>query len=106
MGDVYQAIDRRSGEIVAVKILRAGADAETVERFALESRVLARLSHPGIVRHVAHGRVGAHLFLAMEWLEGITLAQRLSRHGLTIEESVTVIRRVAEALGLAHAQGI
>jgi eukaryotic-like serine/threonine-protein kinase len=106
MGDVYQATDRRSGQIVAVKILRSDADADSVERFALESRVLARLSHPDIVRHIAHGRAGDHVFLAMEWLEGLTLSQRLARKGLTIEESVALIRRVAEALGVAHGQGI
>ncbi len=106
MGEVYQAVDRLSGQTVAVKLLRGDADAETVERFALESHVLARLSHPDIVRYVAHGRVGADLFLAMEWLEGLTLSQRLSRQGLTIEESVALIRRIAEALGVAHAQGI
>src|SRR5271170_4953920 len=67
MGSVYLATDRRSGEPVAVKMLRGEADVEAIERFVLESRVLAQLSHPGIVRYVSHGRVAGKLFLAMEW---------------------------------------
>ncbi len=101
---IYQAVDRLSGQTVAVKLLRGDADAETVERFALESRVLARLSHPNIVR-CHHGRVGADLFLNAEALEGLTLAAPSA--GLTIEESVALIRQIAEVpLGVAHAQGI
>ena len=103
MGSVYQAIERASGRLVAVKMLRVGADSDLIDRFALEAQVLAQLSHPSIVRYIAHGSLVDELYLAMEWLEGTTLLERL-RTGLTLGESVSVARRVAEALGVAHQQ--
>ena len=105
MGSVYQAIERASGRLVALKMLRVGADSDLIDRFALEAQVLAQFSHPSIVRYIAHGSLVDELYLAMEWLEGTTLLERL-RTGLTLGESVSVARRVAEALGVAHQQGI
>jgi serine/threonine protein kinase len=106
MASVFLATDRRSGDPIALKMVLGEAEPEAVERFVLESRVLAQLSHPGIVRYVSHGRVDGRLFLAMEWLDGVTLSQRLASTGLTIDESIAVVRQVAEALGVAHRQGI
>ncbi len=105
MGAVYRADDRVTGGPVAVKVL-SGSRGD-VGRFAREARVLAELSHPAIVRYVAHGALpnGAP-FLAMEWLEGEDLADRLARTGLTVAESLAVARRVAEGLGAAHARSI
>ncbi|HVY44586.1 MAG TPA: protein kinase, partial [Minicystis sp.] len=104
---VYRAVDRESVKLVALKLLRGQLDDEALERFALEARVLAQLSHPGIVRYVSHGTIGGHVFLAMEWLEGLTLAQHLAqRRPLTVDESLALVARVAEALGVAHTQGI
>src|SRR5882724_7195974 len=106
MGTVFRARDRTSGEPVAVKMLRSGPG-DGSARFLREIRVLQTLRHPGIVRYVADGATPAReLWLAMEWLEGESLQQRLSRGGLTAAESVVLVRRLAEALGAAHAQGI
>ena len=106
MGNVYRARDRQSGDTVALKILR-DTRASNAERFIREARVLADLKHPGIVRYITHGQMpGGSLYLAMEWLEGEDLADRLGRGELTFAESATVMRRVAEALGAAHAQGV
>ncbi|MGE5181437.1 MAG: protein kinase domain-containing protein, partial [Acidobacteriota bacterium] len=106
MGTVFRARDRSTGETVAVKALRAGGG-DGAQRFAREIRVLQTLHHPAIVRHVADGvaRTG-EMWLAMEWLEGESLAQRLGRSGLTAAESVHLVRRLAEALGAAHERGI
>ena len=106
MGTVYRTRDRLTGEPVAVKMLHATVGG-VAERFAREIRVLANLRHPGIVRHVADGvtDTGA-LWLAMEWLEGESLSQRITRAGLTPTESVELARRVAEALGAAHDRGV
>jgi tetratricopeptide (TPR) repeat protein len=106
MGQVYRALDRLSGEAVALKILHGQAPHEQ-DRFTREAQILASLRHPGVVRHVAHGAMpdGAR-FLAMEWLEGETLAQRLAREGLTLAESVGLGIRIAEALALIHAHGV
>ncbi|MCW5806255.1 MAG: protein kinase, partial [Deltaproteobacteria bacterium] len=110
MGTVYRARDRVSGERVALKMLRGNASAENAERFAREIRVLANLRHPGIVRYVADGRTTEgpeeRLWLAMEWLDGENLSQRLSRAGLSPAEAVHLLRRVAEALGAAHDRGV
>ncbi len=80
---------------------------EARARFGREARVLADLSHPGIVRYVAHGETPkGERYLAMEWLAGEDLQDRLRREGLTLSESVRLALRVAEALAVAHARGI
>ncbi|MDI1448500.1 serine/threonine-protein kinase [Polyangium sp. 6x1] len=106
MAEVYRALDRATGARVALKVLHA-AGAPFAGHFARESYVLAELDHPGIVRYVAHGAApSGELFLAMEWLEGEDLAQRLKRGPLSIAETLTLGVRVAEALGAAHARGV
>ncbi|HWO22583.1 MAG TPA: protein kinase [Kofleriaceae bacterium] len=107
MGQVFRARDRASGAPVAVKVISSdGTDARSA-RFAREVELLAKLSHPGIVRFISHGQTPAsELFLVMEWLDGEDLKARLSRAPLTMHESVKLVMRVAEALGAAHALGI
>jgi len=106
MGTVFRARDRASGEPVALKVLQRGPSDGSV-RFSREIRALQVLRHPAIVRYVADGRTETgESWLAMEWLEGESLQDRLERQGLTTHESVALARRVAEALGAAHAQGI
>lgn len=106
MGSVFRARDRTSGEYVAVKIAHPEA-MHHAERFAREATVLAELRHPGIVRYVDHGRTEAgDMYLAMEWLEGEDLAQRLGTSGLTLPESLTLINRIAETLSGPHQRGL
>jgi eukaryotic-like serine/threonine-protein kinase len=104
MSVVYRARDNESGRLVAIKVLQAeGLDG----RFARESKMLAELDHPGIVRYVAHGTTAAgRRYLAMEWLDGEDLAERLHHGGLTKTQSVRLATRVAQALGFAHARGV
>src|SRR5688572_26047666 len=106
MGAVYRAVDQQCGATVALKVL--GADLrDGVERFEREAAVLASLAHPGIVRHVAHGRAeDGSPFLAMEWIEGEDLAERLARGPLSIHGAVTLVGRMASALAEVHARGI
>ena len=106
MGAVYRALDRSTQAPVAIKVL-AYAREQHADRLAREAQVLSDLSHPAIVRYVAHGKLedGAP-YLAMEWLEGEDLAQRLARAGLSVEESLAVVRRACEGLVAAHARGI
>ncbi len=106
MGTVYRAVDRSNGGPVAFKVLRSASN-EAAARFAREVRILASLRHPGIVRYIADGRTeDGEMWLAMEWLEGESLSQRLARGGLSAVESVDLVRRVAEALGAAHERGV
>jgi tetratricopeptide (TPR) repeat protein len=105
MGTVYRALDRLTGEPVALKVVASQGQHEP--RFAQEARVLAELRHPAIVRYIAHGETSQYQpYLAMEWLEGEDLAQRLSRSPLTVAESLEVARRVAYGLAAAHRRGV
>jgi eukaryotic-like serine/threonine-protein kinase len=106
MATVYRAIDRHTGDTVAVKLLHAG-DPSHLARFALEVGALASLDHPAVVRLLAHGKwPDGRPSLAMEWLEGEDLATRLDRGYLEPREVVTLCLRVAEALAAVHARGI
>ncbi len=105
MGTVYRARDLETGQTVAVKILPGNLASEH-QRFVHEAHTLVELSHPAIVGYVAHGVDDGQRFLAMEWLEGEDLADRLARRGLTVEESIALGRRAAAGLAAAHARGI
>jgi tetratricopeptide (TPR) repeat protein len=106
MGRVYRAHDWRTEQPVAVKVLSAQGALEA-ERFAREATVLAGLSHPAIVRFVAHGHTDdGEPFLVTEWLEGEDLGARLRRAGLTIAEGLALGARVGAGLGEAHRHGI
>ncbi|MBI4512194.1 MAG: protein kinase, partial [Deltaproteobacteria bacterium] len=106
MGAVYRAMDRARGQLVALKVLYPHA-LQGADRFAREAEALSELSHPGIVRYAAHGTTpwGAR-FLAMEWLDGEDLGDRLDRGPLSVAETLSLATRVASALGCAHGRGI
>jgi serine/threonine protein kinase len=107
MGTVYRAIDTRTDQMVAVKLLRAGDHPQAVERFAREAELLCELRDPGIVEYLAHGVTGdGQPYLAMEWLTGEDLARRVSRGALSLADSLTLVRRIASALAVAHQRGI
>ena len=104
-GAVYRALDRASGAAVAIKVLHWGSLARG--RLAREAEVLADLSHPGIVRYVAHGTTARGApFLAMELVLGETLAERLAGRRLAMDRALVLARRVAEALAFAHERGV
>jgi PAS domain-containing protein len=106
MGEVYRALDRSTGQPVAVKILRAGAGDDAV-RFEREARILADLDDPRVVRYVASGRLPAgEPYLVMEWLEGEDLAARLACERLGMTDSIKLALSVAEVLGVLHERGI
>lgn len=107
MGTVHQAVDRQSGQSVALKLMGEVGGVEAGERFKREARLLAELDHPTVVRFVDAGvEPDGRLYLAMEWLEGEDLAKRLRRGPLGVAAAVGVARRIAEGLSAAHARGI
>ena len=108
MGTVYRARDRYTGDLVALKLLHGGSSSpHEAERFMREAELLSELRHPGIVAHVAHGQApDGQRFLAMEWLEGEDLGQRLSRGPLPLRDCVLLLERVAAALDIAHQRGV
>ncbi len=113
MGSVYRVRDRTDGQVVALKVMHAGGEegSRAAERFLREARAIADLRHAGIVRYVAHGQVSSgaasgERWLAMEWVEGESLRERLRERPLGVRESVALATRVAEALGAVHARGV
>ena len=103
MGKVYLAHDG-AGAKVAIKVLHAVAEEA---RFRREAQVLSGLQHPGIVRYIDQGTTATgEAYLITEWLEGETLAERVKRGPLSVEEGLLLGRLVAEALGAAHLQGV
>lgn len=104
MGTVFRARDRVAGGPVALKVVE-GDHANA--RFEREAQLLARLTHPSIVRYVAHGPlVESRMYLAMEWLDGLSLDERLATAPLSFEESIALAKTVAVALDAAHQAGI
>ncbi len=104
MATVYRARDRETGVVVALKLLEAIAERE---RFVREAELLANLSHPNIVKYVAHGEMAdGQSFLAMEWLDGESLSERLKQGSMSVDDALRLCARIAAALGHAHALGI
>jgi eukaryotic-like serine/threonine-protein kinase len=112
MGDVFRGTDERLHRPVALKVFSlAGAKASDIRRYADEARVLAGLSHPGLVTlydvGADLGPLGEPLaFLVMELVDGPTLQQRIAEGPLSPLEVADVGRQLAEALGHAHAAGV
>ena len=103
MGLVYRARDALTDEWVALKVLAHGS----AERFLREARALSEVTHPHIVRYVDHGHTDAgEPYLAMKWLDGTNLAQRLLAGPLRIAQAVGLTRAIAGALSVAHARGV
>ena len=108
MGEVYRARDTRLGRDVAIKALPAqfAQDPDRLARFEREAKLLASLSHPHIAGIFGLEDIGGHRYLALEFVEGETLAQRLDHSTLTIDEALQFGRQIASALETAHEQGI
>jgi Tol biopolymer transport system component/predicted Ser/Thr protein kinase len=108
MGEVYKARDTRLDRIVAIKVLPAHlADrADLRERFDREAKTIASLNHPHICTLYDIGHEGEIDFLVMEYLEGETLAQRLLKGSLPLEQVLRYAIEIADALDKAHRKGI
>jgi eukaryotic-like serine/threonine-protein kinase len=109
MGEVWLATELRLRRKVALKILPAGLtrDPIRVQRFEHEARAASALSHPNVCTIHALGETpdGQH-YIAMEYVEGETLRQRLSNGRMRIREALDIAVQVAAALSAAHAAGI
>ena len=108
MGEVYKARDTRLDRTVAIKILPAhlAINTELKQRFDREARAISSLNHPGICQLYDVGSQDGTDFLVMEYLEGETLASRLRRGVLPLEQVLKIGIEVAEALDKAHRAGI
>src|SRR5579863_9774454 len=108
MGEVYKARDTRLDRIVAIKVLPTHlADrAELRERFEREAKTIASLNHPHICTLFDTGHQDDIDFLVMEYIEGETLAQRLVKGALPIQQVLQYAIEIADALDKAHRKGI
>jgi len=105
---VYRAHDTRLDRDVAIKVLSGHfvSDPSLKERFEREARTISQLSHPNICHLYDVGSQNGTDYLVMEYLEGETLAQRLERGPLPLEEVLRYGAQVADALDKAHQQGV
>ena len=108
MGEVYRARDTRLGRDVAIKVLPAhlSANLDLKQRLEREAKAISSLNHPHICTLHDVGSQDGVDFLVMEHLEGETLADRLHRGALALDEALKIGIQVADALDKAHARGI
>src|SRR5207249_1294797 len=108
MGEVYKARDTRLDRLVAIKVLPdlLAADPERRERFEREARAVSSLNHPNICMLFDVGQQDGVEYLVMELLEGESLAQRLTRGPLPLDQALRHATEIADALSKAHRQGV
>ncbi len=108
MGEVYRARDTRLDRTVAVKVLpgHMSSDPGLRQRFDREARVISALQHPHICTLHDVGHQNGVDYLVMEYLEGQSLAERLSRGPLPLEQALKIGIQIADALDRAHQRGI
>jgi eukaryotic-like serine/threonine-protein kinase len=108
MGEVYRARDSKLNRDVALKVLpdAFALDPDRLARFRREAQVLASLNHPQIAAIYGFEDSGGVHALVLELVEGATLADRIARGPVPIDEALAIAAQVAEALGAAHEQGV
>ena len=108
MDEVYRARDTKLGRDVAIKVLPEEflQDKERLVRFEREARLLAQLNHANIATLHGLEKEGAQPFLVMELVEGETLAERIARGPLPIDEAIRLFTQMAQGLAAAHEKGV
>jgi serine/threonine protein kinase len=107
-GTVFKAKDPQLGRMVAIKMLRGSrlGGQEELDRFLREARSFAQLKHPGIVTLYEIGQDDGCSYLVEEYVEGITLSDRMEKEALPIRDSAELLAHVSDALQAAHERGV
>src|SRR5262249_9360132 len=108
MGEVYRATDTNLKRQVAIKVLPASVagDADRLARFQREAEVLATLNDPHIAQIYGLEKADGVTALVMELIEGPTLADRIAKGSIPLDEALPIAKQIAEGLEAAHDQGI
>jgi eukaryotic-like serine/threonine-protein kinase len=108
MGSVYLALDSRLGRKVAIKVLSFNfvKDETRLRRFRQEARAASKISHPNVAAIYEISSVTESHFIAMEFVDGMTLRERLSQAALPLKEAIDIAIQVGLAIESAHATGI
>jgi len=108
MGEVYEARDTRLDRHIAIKVLpeQFASDPERLARFEREAKTVAALNHPNIAQIYGVEESNGTRALVMELVDGETLADRIVRGPIPLDEALPIAKQIAEALEAAHEQGI
>ena len=108
MGEVYRARDRKLDRDVAIKVLpeQFSRDKERVARFEREAKLLASLNHPNIASIYGFEQSEGMHYLILELVDGETLAERIARGSIPVEELLDIAIQIADALEEAHEKGV
>jgi serine/threonine-protein kinase len=108
MGEVYRAKDLKLGREVAIKVLsdQFASDLDRLARFQREAQVLASLNHPNIAAIYGLEETEGTKALVLEFVPGETLAERIARGPISLDEALPIAKQIAEGLEAAHEQGI
>jgi len=108
MGVVYRATDTKLNRDVALKILpqQFASDSQRLARFEREAKLLASLNHPNIAAIYGFEEADDVRFLAMELVPGETLAERVAKGPVPVEEALEVCHQIAEGVEAAHEKGV
>ncbi len=108
MGEVYLAVDEPLDRDVALKVLLPEfcCDAERVKRFKFEAKAVSALNHPGIITIHEIAEIEDKLFIATEFVDGVTLREKIESSDISVFEAVKIAEQVADALAAAHEKSI